>query len=121
MTKPLTFSDAHAAGLCSVAYVAPAPGSGGGEPTLVTAGPDGRICYRPAGAPGGAPTKEAANANNGAPAAVHCLATAPGRPVVAGDEQNFVKVGSSCLSSMLFVKPGAAGRPLLNTERGRAP
>lgn len=91
--KPLTFAEAHAPGLCSVAYL---PATGGGAPTLVTAGPDGRLCFRAADAPGGEPTKVVENTSNGAAAAVHCVAAAAGRPVATGDEQNFVKVCCCC-------------------------
>ena len=93
--KQLSFSEAHTGGLCSVAYLPAAPGSGA-VPTLVTAGPDGRLCYRPADAPSGPPAKEARNENNGAVAPVHCVASATAKqPVVTGDDQNFVKVSCS--------------------------
>ena len=90
--KQLSFCEAHKAGLCSVAYLPVAAGSGAAA-VLVTAGPDGRLCYRSADKPGEV-TKEVCNTNNGAATPVHCLATAQGRPVITGDEQNFVKVGA---------------------------
>lgn len=90
-SKPLSFSEAHAPGLCSVAYL-PVLGGGGAGPTLVTAGPDARLCYRAADAPVGPPQKEVAVENNGAAAPVHCVAAAAGRPVVTGDDQHFVRV-----------------------------
>ena len=91
-SKQLAFCEAHKPGLCSLAYLPAAAGSGGsGAATLVTSGPDGRLCYRSADAPSEV-AKEAENSNNGAPTAVHCLAAAAGRPVVTGDDQNFVKV-----------------------------
>lgn len=89
--KPLAFSDAHAAGLCSLAYLPAAAGSGGSV-ALVTAGPDGKLCFRAADAPAEV-QKEVQVANNGAPTPLHCLAAAAGKPVVTGDDANFVKVG----------------------------
>lgn len=93
MTRPLQFSDAHGTGLCSVAYLPAAPGGGGGL-TLVTAGPDGRLCYRSPDAPGGEPQKVAENSLNGAAVAMHCVAAAAGRPVITGDNEHFVKASS---------------------------
>lgn len=88
--KPLAFSDAHAAGLCSLAYLPAAAGSGGSV-ALVTAGPDGKLCFRSADAPAEV-QKEVQVANGGAPTPLHCLAAAAGKPVVTGDDANFVKV-----------------------------
>ena len=85
--KQLSFSEAHKPGLCDVAYLPAA----GGAATLITAGADGRVCYRSAEAPAEA-AKEIENSNNGASAPVHCVAAAQGRAVVTGDDQNFVKV-----------------------------
>ncbi|KAI7839202.1 hypothetical protein COHA_007091 [Chlorella ohadii] len=87
--KPLAFSDAHAAGLCSLAYL-PAEAGSSGSVALVTAGPDGKLCFRSADAPSEV-QKEMLVANGGAPTPLHCLAVAAGKPVVTGDDANFVK------------------------------
>lgn len=88
--KPLAFSDAHATGLCSLAYL-PAEAGSSGSVALVTAGPDGKLCFRSADAPSEV-QKEVLVANGGAPTPLHCLAVAAGKPVVTGDDANFVKV-----------------------------
>ena len=87
-SKPLAFCEAHAAGLCSVVWL---PGGGSGAAALLTAGPDGRLCYRKPEAPGEV-LKDIENSRQGDKAAVHCLAATAGRPVLTGDDQNFVKV-----------------------------
>ncbi len=98
-SKQLTFCEAHKPGLCDVAYL---PAAGSGAATLVTAGADGRLCYRNPEAPAEA-SKEIDNSNNGASAAVHCLAAAQGRAIVTGDDQNFVKVLERAAPSALYI------------------
>lgn len=88
-SKPLSFCEAHGPGLCSLAYLPTTPS--GSTAALLTAGPDGKLCYRSSEAPTEV-AKEIQNTNNGAVAPVHCLAAAHSRPVVTGDDQNFVKV-----------------------------
>ncbi|KAI3431740.1 hypothetical protein D9Q98_004782 [Chlorella vulgaris] len=82
----LSFCQAHQPGLCDVAWL-PTPGAAA---VLVTAGGEGRVCYRTSESPAEA-VKEIQNSNNGAAAPVHCVAAAQGRPVITGDDQNFVK------------------------------
>lgn len=86
--KPLAFCDAHKAGLCSVAWL-PAEG-GGAAAVLLTAGPDGRLCYRNPELPTEV-VKDITNSCQGIVGPVHVLATSEGRPVVTGDDQNFAK------------------------------
>lgn len=83
----LSFCQAHQPGLCDVAWL-PTPGAAA---VLLTAGGEGRVCYRTSESPAEA-VKEIQNSNNGAAAPVHCVAAAQGRPVITGDDQNFVKV-----------------------------
>lgn len=91
-SKPLSFCDAHKAGLCSVAWVpCSSEDASAAAAALVTAGPDGRLCYRKPEAPSEV-VKEIENSCNGAVGPVYCLATAQGRPVVTADEHNFAKV-----------------------------
>ncbi|KAL4439932.1 hypothetical protein ABPG75_002933 [Micractinium tetrahymenae] len=89
--KPLAFCDAHKAGLCSVAWLPAAGGSAAAA--LLTAGPDGRLCYRNPETPAEV-AKDITNSCQGVVGPVHVLAAAEGRPVVTGDDQNFAKVYS---------------------------
>ncbi|PSC69197.1 WD repeat and HMG-box DNA-binding 1 isoform B [Micractinium conductrix] len=98
-SKPLAFCEAHAAGLCSVVWL---PGGGSGAAALLTAGPDGRLCYRKPEAPGEV-LKDIENSRQGDKAAVHCLAATAGRPVLTGDDQNFVKCYSHPAGELINV------------------
>lgn len=96
--KPLAFCDAHKAGPCSVAWL---PAAGGrAAAALLTAGPDGRLCYRNPEAPAEV-VKDITNSCQGTVGPVHVLAAAEGRPVVTGDDQNFAKASKAGCQGLL--------------------
>lgn len=87
-SQALSFSAAHPAGLCDVAYIQAADG----KLALLTCGPDGKLSYRSAQDPASV-AQAVDNTNNGSVAALNCVAPSPkGDRVVVGDEHNFVKV-----------------------------
>eukprot|EP00887_Chlorella_sp_A99_P000454 scaffold17.g454.t1 len=83
MSKPLAFVTAHKAGSCDVAWA--------GADALLTVGPDGRVCCRAADHPAEV-KQEAVHGNNGAAAALNCLAyTAKDDRLAVVDDQCFVE------------------------------
>ena len=84
--KTLSFTQAHPAGLCDVAYI-----EHNGVAHLITCGQDGKISFRNVENPGEV-VKSVQNENNGSSGQLHCIKASPCDPrVVVGDEHNFVK------------------------------